>query len=150
MTVVHCLTSFIQLVCRLHRNCNTKMTSIEVFGTFTEMLRLFAATRVLPYKWDKSTCRLRITEGLRGNILAIFMFCANVVILIPALTLGPVACMENAEDISSIVMPIVQLICTSYGLVFYIGLFKYRYEISNFTNQFLYILKIYGKLECEK
>jgi len=61
----------------------------------------------------------------------------SILILLPILTLGPIVCIENSNNISGIIMAVLELFCIFLVIINQIGLYVYREEFVMFVNTFL-------------
>jgi len=137
--------TIIKLFHRLYHILRTVMFSKEVTVTFSNGIKYFCATGELPYFWDDTTNRVQIRTGWIDIFPCILGVCMKIGLLGPALILGPKVCIDNSDEISEIVMGILELISMYTSLAWYTGFYVYRYEISTFMNQFMELMRTEGK-----
>ena len=121
------------------------MLSQEVLQLVNRIVKQFVSVKMQPTVWDSSKNRLRGTTYLKEILPFLVHQGLNIIFVIPIILLGPKICIDNRNNISGIVIPVLELLCVFFVVILQIGFFTYRHEFVAFANKFLQHELSYGK-----
>jgi len=125
------------------------MLSREVLHLVNRITNQFVSVKMQPIDWDSSKKRLRVTTNFKEILPFLIHQDWSIIFVIPIILLGPRICIDNSNNISRIVIPVLELLCIFFVVIVQIGFYMYRYEFVVFANKFLQYELSYGKYKCK-
>ena len=113
------------------------MLSKEATTIIRSVIVRITLLNCLPASWDNVKNRVHIREKFVEQLQYYLHVITQIVILLPVILLGPRICIDNSNNVSEIVMPVIVLLCIFIIVSFQSGFYVYRYEIAEFINTFL-------------
>jgi len=124
------------------------MLSKEILNHLNKSIASLTSTRIFPVTYNQSEKHIYVrTEFRLRQMWTVYLhFALTFIFIFPTTLLGPVACFQNSEWTSAIVMPVIAVICIYYALILQSTFYIYRHEVCLFINKFLGFERSYGKL----
>jgi len=118
------------------------MLSKHVVQFIQNRVHPLVSLQVLPFGWNtqysnSNQSLLRIKSEFKELIPMYTLTLIDILFLLPTFVFMPIACIENAQNITKIVIPISSLLCGIVALVVRINLYIFCQDITTIINKFL-------------